>query len=133
MRSKILKEILDETPKEVDIFVKKYGDMLVRVHQILNEKGITQKALAEKLGKSPSEVSKWLSGNHNLTLRSIAKLEAELEEEIIYIPKRDSFHVQIRGTIRSTASPQSPLARQVHFTPATEWNFNDQVETMTAS
>lgn len=133
MRSKILKKILDETPREVEIFVKKYGDLLVRVHQILKEKGISQKVLAERLGKTPSEISKWLSGNHNLTMRSLAKLEAELEVDLIYIPKRDSFHVQMRGTIRSSVTPQRPLAKQVVFIPASEGSNRESLTAMTAS
>ena len=115
MRSKIAKRIIDETPAETKIFVKKYGDLVVRAHQILLEKGITQKELAARLDKSPSEISKWLSGNHNLTLRSIAKLEAELGTDLIYIPKKDSFHVQINRTISAIASPQKPVSKEVKF------------------
>ena len=87
MKSKIAQRIIDETPEDVNIFVKKYGDIVVRVHQLLREKGITQKVLAERLEKTPSEISKWLSGDHHFTLRSLAKLEAELGCEIIHVPK----------------------------------------------
>src|SRR5690606_22854106 len=96
MKSKIAQQVIDETPEDVKIFARKYGDIVVRVHQILREKGITQKNLAERLHKRPSEISKWLSGDHNFTLRSLAKLEAELGKEIIYVPRKDSFHVQIK-------------------------------------
>lgn len=88
MRSKILQELLDETPKDLEIFVEMYGDIVVRIHELMQEKGYSQKQLAEKMGKKPSEISKWLNGNHNLTLRSLAKLEAELGEAIIYVPQR---------------------------------------------
>ena len=89
MRSKIAQRILDKTPKDVDIFVRLYADIVLRVNQLLKEKGYTQKALAEKLDKKPSEIHKWLNGDHNFTLRSIAKLEAELGEPILQVPKRD--------------------------------------------
>ena len=49
----------------------------MRISDLIAEKGITQKSLAESLDKKPSEISKWLSGNHNFTIRSLAKLEAE--------------------------------------------------------
>ena len=88
MRSKVLQRILDKTPKEVEIFVDKYADLVLRINQILREKGYTQKSLAEKLEKSPSEIHKWLSGDHNFTLRSIAKLEAELGEILLEVPVR---------------------------------------------
>ncbi len=91
MRSKVAERILAKTPEDVRIFVKLHADIVVRVNQLLNEKGYTQKKLAEKLDKRPSEISKWLSGEHNFTLRSIAKLEAELGESLIYVPKIQSF------------------------------------------
>ena len=88
MRSEVLQKILDETPDEVKIFVDKYTDLVIRINQILHEKGYTQKALAGKMNKNPSEIHKWLNGNHNFTLRSIAKLEAELGETLLEVPRR---------------------------------------------
>lgn len=93
MRSKVAQRMLDKTPLETKIFVQKYADLIVLINQILKEKGYTQKLLAQKLDKSPSEISKWLSGEHNFTLRSLAKLEAELGEPILYIPKRTNFQM----------------------------------------
>jgi transcriptional regulator with XRE-family HTH domain len=118
MRSKIAQRIMAETPEETKIFVKKYGDIVVRVYQILKEKGITQKELAMQMGKTPSEISKWLSGEHNFTLRSLAKLEAELGKEIIYIPKQDSFHIQRGGQLRASAPKPEPISGKVLFQDA---------------
>lgn len=88
MRSKLYKQILEETPLETKIFVDKYSDLILRINQILRDKGISQKELAENMDKKPSEISRWLSGNQNITLRSIAKLEAELGETLIEIPTK---------------------------------------------
>lgn len=84
MRSKVAERIQEETPEEVRIFVRQYTNIVVRINQLLKAKGYTQKDLADKLKKRPSEINKWLKGNHNLTLKTIAKLEAELGEPIIY-------------------------------------------------
>ncbi|MGB3779486.1 MAG: helix-turn-helix transcriptional regulator [Tunicatimonas sp.] len=91
MRSSVAKRMMAKIPKETKIFVDKYADIIIRVNQILEEKGMTQKELAERMGKKPSEVNRWLKQEHNLTLRSIAKLEAELNEPILYVPARRSF------------------------------------------
>jgi transcriptional regulator with XRE-family HTH domain len=115
MRSKIAQLILDETPKEVHIFVRKYGDIVVRINQLLREKGFTQKQLADQMKKTPSEISKWLGGDHNFTLRSLAKLEAELGAEIIYVPKKDSFHVQRGGQVKANIAFTEPVSGKVHF------------------
>lgn len=88
MRSKIAKRIQAETPEEVRIFVRQYTDIVVRINLLLQKKGYTQKDLADKLRKRPSEINKWLKGPHNLTLKTLAKLEAELGEPIIYIAKQ---------------------------------------------
>lgn len=102
MRSKVLQRILDKTPKDVEIFVDKYADLVLRINQILYEKGYTQKSLADKLEKRPSEIHKWLNGDHNFTLRSIAKLEAELGEILLEVPQRKpitEFHSNYEKTI----------------------------------
>jgi transcriptional regulator with XRE-family HTH domain len=87
MRSKVAERIQTETPEEVRIFVRQYTDIVLRINQILVAKGYTQKSLAEKMNKKPSEINKWLKGSHNLTLKTLAKLEAELGEPIIYTSK----------------------------------------------
>lgn len=95
--------------------MRKHSDIVVRVYQLLKERGWTQKDLAESLGKAPSEISKWLSGDHNFTLRSLVKLEAELGADIIYIPKKDSFHIQRGGTLRATAPKAEPVSTTITF------------------
>lgn len=72
-------------PEETKIFVDKYADLVVRINQILREKGYNQKSLAQKLEKQPSEIHKWLNGDHNFTLKSICKLEAELGEPLLVV------------------------------------------------
>jgi transcriptional regulator with XRE-family HTH domain len=84
MRSKIAKKISSETPEEVRIFVRQYTDIVVRIHELMQLNGLTQKDLADRMNKKPSEINKWLKGNHNLTLKTIAKLEAELGDSIIH-------------------------------------------------
>lgn len=101
MRSKVAQRILDKTPEDVKIFVRLYADIVVRVNQLVKEKGYSQKQLADKLNKTPSEIHKWLNSEHNFTLRSIAKLEAELGEKILYVPVRKSvtiFHLHYGKT-----------------------------------
>ena len=55
MRSKVAQRIQDETPEEVRIFVRQYTDIVVRINELLVERGYTQKDLAIKMNKKPSE------------------------------------------------------------------------------
>lgn len=56
-----------------------------RVITILKEKGIKKSQLAELLGKKPSEITKWISGTHNLTMKSIVKMEVALGVDLLYV------------------------------------------------
>ena len=46
---------------------------------------MTQRALAEKLGKKESEVSKWLTGRHNFTTKTLAHISLALGEDVITV------------------------------------------------
>jgi len=56
---------------EIDQFVEKNLAITEKVRNKLILKGWNNGDLAKAMGKSPSEVSKWLSGMYNLTLKSI--------------------------------------------------------------
>ena len=61
----------------------------ISVRQRMKELGITQVALADKLGCTQQHVSMLLKGNANLTLETISKLEEALDFSLI----RDSFEL----------------------------------------
>ena len=88
MRSNTVDRLLKSMPKDIEVFVDLYADIVVRINQILREKKISKKELADLLGKKPSEISKWLNGGHNFTLRSLSKLSAELGEPLLEVPMR---------------------------------------------
>ncbi len=88
MKSPIIAAALAAIPVENTRFVDKNLDISEQVYALLEQKGLTQKQFAQMLGKSESEVSKWLSGLHNLTLKSIAKMEVALGEDIVITPQQ---------------------------------------------
>lgn len=75
-------ELLKKVPKENQIFIKYSMALASQITKYLKEGGKNQKYLADKLDKSESEISKWLNGTHNLTLRTLAKIEAALGKEL---------------------------------------------------
>ncbi|MBR1468552.1 MAG: helix-turn-helix transcriptional regulator [Prevotella sp.] len=46
---------------------------------------MTQKEFARRMGKTESEVSVWLSGQHNFTLRTLARISAVLGEDVVSV------------------------------------------------
>lgn len=107
IRSKEVAEFQARTPEDLKIFARHYAALVVRIGKILEMQGITQAELAKRMEKQPSEISKWLNGEHNFTLRSIAKLEAELGEKLLYIPKPDEFVVIKNSNVTGTSRRSS--------------------------
>ena len=56
-----------------------------RIIEVLKAKNLTQKDFAQKLHKRESEISKWLTGRHNFTMQTIAKIETALGCKLINI------------------------------------------------
>ena len=56
-----------------------------RIEQIMKNKGISKKQLSELTRRRPSEVTKWLSGSHNFTCKTIALISMALGEELVSV------------------------------------------------
>ena len=70
---------------EVMLEVQLSAAIIARIDAILKEKGMTQRELARKLGRSEAVVSRWTTGFPNLTLRSIAEISTALGEPLIQV------------------------------------------------
>jgi hypothetical protein len=86
MRSEIFQKVLNNTPEEVTLFLHWYSDLVILINKLLKE----QDENFQKLSKDESsETFKWLKGEHDFTLRSLAKLLIELNYSLIEISKKD--------------------------------------------
>jgi transcriptional regulator with XRE-family HTH domain len=83
-------KIKSQTPKDIQIFIEKSFDIVDEVDFILEKQNKNRAVLASQLNKNESEISKWLSGLHNLTIKSISKIEASLGETIISTPSQEA-------------------------------------------
>ncbi len=64
-----------------------------------------QKLLAEKMGKSEAEVSKWLNGVQNFTMKTLSKLSAAFGEPVIAVCTHGDMHSTF--TLVKTSKPVS--------------------------
>lgn len=86
-KNAILESIRQETPAYIKREIDLSFYIVDKIAEILQLKGMTQKDLANLLGKKESEISKWMTGTHNFTLRSIAKIEKALNVSIFDLEK----------------------------------------------
>lgn len=85
-RNKVVERLMARIKPDNKQFVRKNVDIMKRVRALMALEGISQKELASRLGKKESEVSRCLTGLHNLTLRSITSMEVALGTDIIVVP-----------------------------------------------
>ena len=85
--------IMDEIRSTISPEMKMQMEMSVaianRIYDILEEKGMSQREFARLMGKSENEVSRWLSGTHNLTMATLCKIAIALGQNIVTVPKHE--------------------------------------------
>lgn len=82
---KMVEQLVAAIPPEQKKQFELSNDISDRLDAIMKERGISQRALARMTGKRPSEVTRWLSGQHNFTLATIAKLSVALNHDFVRI------------------------------------------------
>ncbi|MFC6100306.1 helix-turn-helix domain-containing protein [Olivibacter domesticus] len=75
----------DNGDPAMERLVKKNLAIANKIASLLESKGMKPADLAVAMGKQRSEVSKWLSGQHTFTTKTITKIEEVLGEDIIHI------------------------------------------------
>ena len=82
--------VTKETKRQVDIAVA----IANKIYDTLDERGMSQKDFAALMGKTEAEVSRWLSGTHNLTIKTIASIETALGITLCHFDKKqEKFEV----------------------------------------
>ncbi len=59
-----------------------------RIFNLMKEAGMTQKEFAKRIGKSESEVSVWMTGRHNFTLKTLSKVSSVFGVDIVVVPNQ---------------------------------------------
>ena len=81
----LMQQILDNTPADLKKQLDYSFDLADRIDEQMKAKGVNNKQLAMLTGKRVSDVKRWLSGQHNFTLATIAKISVALEHDFLKI------------------------------------------------
>jgi len=83
--NRIMDEIRSTISPEMKLQMELSVAIANRIYDILEEKGMSQKDFARLMGKTETEVSRWLSGTHNLTMATICKISAALNADVVKV------------------------------------------------
>ena len=85
-RAKIsLRELLNDISPEERAEARLSFQISNRLDFLMKEKGLSKKQLADAIGKRPSEITRWLSGEHNFTISTLAMLSTFFGQPIIIV------------------------------------------------
>jgi transcriptional regulator with XRE-family HTH domain len=91
-KNNIIDTWLDENGSpEIAKLVEKNLAIANKIQELLKERGLKAVDLARLLNKKPSEISKWLTGTHTFTTKTITKIETVLGVDIIHVEAQKEY------------------------------------------
>jgi len=123
MANKLFRELLKNVAPETKSFVELSVNIANSIVDILKNKKITQKEFARMMDKDESEISKWLCGTHNFTLKTISKIESVLNEKIIFANTTNNQFT--KSFWNSLSQYVFDLHGRIQFEPNLSFTLND--------
>ena len=80
-----LRELLSDITPEERAEARLSFQISNRLDSLMHERGLSKKQFADALGRRPSEITKWLSGQHNFTISTLAMLSTFFGKSIITV------------------------------------------------
>lgn len=80
-----LRELLSEITPEERAEARLSFQISNRLDFLMKQKGLSKKQFADAIGKRPSEITRWLSGEHNFTISTLAMLSSFFNQPIITV------------------------------------------------
>ena len=81
----LFEKALSEVPEYRKRLARTSFDISDRIQTLMLKKGWNKTQLAQKTGKDNAEVTRWLSGGQNFTLKTISLLETVFNAKIITV------------------------------------------------
>jgi ribosome-binding protein aMBF1 (putative translation factor) len=83
--SLILQQLAESTPSKLIEKVNRQMALAVRIEEGIKAKNWSKKEFAQRIGKKPPEISRWLSGSHNFTTDTLWQIEDVLGIRLLII------------------------------------------------
>lgn len=83
--SNSFKKMVANVPVDIQSEINLSFEISCKIDTLMQARGLSKKQFADSLGRRPSEVTKWLSGQHNFTVATLAMLSAFFGQPIITV------------------------------------------------
>ncbi len=79
------REMVGQVPPEIKEEINLSFAISNKIDALMHERGLSKKQFADQIGKRPSEITRWLSGQHNFTVSTLAMLSSFFGKSIISV------------------------------------------------
>lgn len=110
-KGNLLKNLLQEMQEIEKIRVETKFNLANNIEALLKNKGISKSEFAALMGKSPSEISKWLSGKHNFTIDTLMEIAHALRTDLTELLKfkpEPLFKTEVKVERRKPKTEEKP-------------------------
>jgi antitoxin component HigA of HigAB toxin-antitoxin module len=80
-----LRELLGDISPEDRAQTRLSFEISNKLDALMQERGLSKKQFADAIGKRPSEITRWLSGEHNFTIATIGMLSVFFGKPIVTV------------------------------------------------
>ena len=78
-------KMVGQVPQEIREEINLSFAISNKIDALMQERGLSKKQFADQIGKRPSEITRWLSGQHNFTVSTLAMLSSFFGKSIISV------------------------------------------------
>jgi transcriptional regulator with XRE-family HTH domain len=96
----LIKKILSEASPLSRMQNKNRVALACRIDDLIKAKGYNNSTFAEKIGKQPSVITKWLSGTHNFTIDTLDEIAYHLGVETAYLMQSQQVQIIYQKSIQ---------------------------------
>ena len=79
------REMVGQVPPQIKEEINLSFAISNKIDVLMRERGLSKKQFADQIGKRPSEITRWLSGQHNFTVSTLAMLSSFFGKSIISV------------------------------------------------
>jgi transcriptional regulator with XRE-family HTH domain len=109
-----IKEMMDGISPLTKMEVTTKMQLAARIADLIVEKGWSKSEFAAKVGKQPSEISKWLSGTHNFTIDTLCEIAVTMDIEFAELLSEHKTQITIY---------KQTVSKQIVAEPSPYYNF----------
>lgn len=122
--SKVIADILAQIDEKELARIRRRMMLAAKIEEAMKRKGYNQRRFAKMMGKSPTVISEWLSGDRNFTVDTLTDIEEVLGVQLLDV----TIMTTVNANTESVLNMQRK-AKKIAMRPQSSWvltNMNYQ-------